>query len=64
MDKLRSKGYVSELDYNANKRDTIEVEQNFEAQHFFKLLLCCTSYLKPRGQKPRRLQENATNHSA
>lgn len=48
MDKLRSKGYVSEMDYNANKRDTIKVEQNFEAQHFLKLLLCCTSYLKPR----------------
>lgn len=32
MEKLRSKGYVSELDYNAKKRDAIETEQDLEAQ--------------------------------
>ncbi|MFZ5755547.1 MAG: HlyD family type I secretion periplasmic adaptor subunit [Pseudomonadota bacterium] len=32
MASLRSKGYVSELDYNAKQRETIDTEQNLAAQ--------------------------------
>ena len=33
LESLRAKHYVSELEYNAKKRDNIDAEQNLQAQH-------------------------------